>query len=405
MTMHKEDLWVELTVTNPGAVHHTGLTRKGFGRDGGTIGSHGADWILLDAAQAVAAVHCEVVMVDGAFCLIDRSGLTRMNRSESGMGLRRIALLRDGDTLSIGDLHIAVRIMDRAICGSDADAVEGHVLQGVFADSHPGGDPADARDAEDWSSVGSASRGFFENVESSRLPVSPAYPSPVSTWDQPFMASHCVVNVDEAPCGPAMSECMDARGALEALHPTVFKDVDGITADQSLALIGEAGACVRQAVSGLGSLYAPDEPGQRGVIRRSTLCAIEDNPLRLGLDSDTTLRALFSADRSPVFLPAPAAIEEGFAEARRHNLAVAEAIAESLDQVLSSLSPDSLMKRFVRYGSDESHGVGTDAWCWQMYGHYHAELTSPRQNGFARLFWELFDQAYDRTMREREAGS
>jgi len=34
-----------------------------------------------------------------------------------------------------------------------------------------------------------------------------------------------------------------------------------------------------------------------------------------------------------------------------------------------------------------------------MYGHYFDELMSSRQQGFDRMFWEVFDQAYDRAMR------
>jgi type VI secretion system protein ImpI len=35
-----------------------------------------------------------------------------------------------------------------------------------------------------------------------------------------------------------------------------------------------------------------------------------------------------------------------------------------------------------------------------MYENYYQELTSSRQQGFRKLFWEVFEQAYDKKLRE-----
>ena len=40
-----------------------------------------------------------------------------------------------------------------------------------------------------------------------------------------------------------------------------------------------------------------------------------------------------------------------------------------------------------------------DDWAWGMYTHYYDELASARQRGFEKLFWEVFEQAYDRALR------
>ena len=35
-----------------------------------------------------------------------------------------------------------------------------------------------------------------------------------------------------------------------------------------------------------------------------------------------------------------------------------------------------------------------------MYQHYYRELSSSRQQGFERLFQEVFEQAYDQQLRQ-----
>ncbi len=37
-----------------------------------------------------------------------------------------------------------------------------------------------------------------------------------------------------------------------------------------------------------------------------------------------------------------------------------------------------------------------------MYRSYYRELTSNRQRGFEKLFWEIFEQSDDRKIREKQ---
>lgn len=47
---------------------------------GGVIGSSpNAQWRLVDAQGSVKPMHCEVMMVDGAYCLKDSCGSTYVN--------------------------------------------------------------------------------------------------------------------------------------------------------------------------------------------------------------------------------------------------------------------------------------------------------------------------------------
>jgi type VI secretion system protein ImpI len=78
----------------------------------------------------------------------------------------------------------------------------------------------------------------------------------------------------------------------------------------------------------------------------------------------------------------------------------------ALGQIVQAFSPETLMKRFERYRrSYEIPEQNQNAWAWEMYQSYYRELTSDRQQGFEKLFWEVFDQAYDRLLREKQMES
>jgi type VI secretion system protein ImpI len=62
------------------------------------------------------------------------------------------------------------------------------------------------------------------------------------------------------------------------------------------------------------------------------------------------------------------------------------------------------MRRFAAYRRPgQTYPKSTDAWAWKMYRSYYKELVSNRQRGFEKLFWEVFDQAYDKALRKKQA--
>jgi type VI secretion system protein ImpI len=165
-------------------------------------------------------------------------------------------------------------------------------------------------------------------------------------------------------------------------------------------LLREAGQALHAAISGLTALYHVDTGhDERLSLAGRTLQPIEDNPLRLGLSYDETIRALFSHERSVVHLSPKAAIEESLTQTRRHQAAMVQAIGTSLKALLNPFSPEILLQRFRRYRPDHAEQPDNNDWAWQMYQHYYTELASSRQQGFEKLFWEVFEQAYDRALR------
>nr|WP_157490651.1 type VI secretion system-associated FHA domain protein TagH [Enterovibrio coralii] len=168
------------------------------------------------------------------------------------------------------------------------------------------------------------------------------------------------------------------------------------------AMSEEMGASLQAAVKGLLALHQQVEESRFGMMNKN-LQPIEDNPLRLGLPYEETVETLFDRHRSAVHLSAPSAIGESLTNVRHHNEAVQSATVEALGQILRAFSPEVLMRRFSAYRRPgEVSPESADAWAWKMYQSYYTELTSDRQRGFEKLFWEIFDQAYDRKLREKQ---
>lgn len=157
----------------------------------------------------------------------------------------------------------------------------------------------------------------------------------------------------------------------------------------------EAGKTLRATVEGLLAL----QRSQHG-LRDKHLRPLEDNPLRLNMDYDTTLNLLFADQKSPVHLSAPAAVAESLHNLRLHHQANQKAIAQALNTMLDAFSPERLLTRFTHYLRSNERQERDAAWAWEMYRNYYQELSSSRQQGFAKLFGEVYEQAYDQALRQ-----
>ena len=160
----------------------------------------------------------------------------------------------------------------------------------------------------------------------------------------------------------------------------------------------------------LGSLLRPKELTEERVKRDDAkavdimkdedLHAIEDNPLRLAQSPEEAMQDLFLV-RSPVHLSASSAVGESLKMLGHHQDACEKAIEAALEAVLRALAPVALARRFMKYKGHTPRTGDLDAWHWGMYQHYYSELSSDRQGGLSRMFWEVFRQVYDREMRAR----
>ncbi|WCP68026.1 type VI secretion system-associated FHA domain protein TagH [Vibrio tubiashii] len=164
----------------------------------------------------------------------------------------------------------------------------------------------------------------------------------------------------------------------------------------------EMGESLQACIQGILDLHQQVSKGRFGTLNRN-LQPIEDNPLRLGLSYEETIKTLYDSEKSAVHLSAPAAIEESLKNVQAHNEAMQHATGEALTQILGAFSPQVLLRRFQNYKrSHQDISQNSDEWAWNMYCNYYQELTSHRQQGFEKLFWEIFEQAYDKKIREKQ---
>jgi type VI secretion system protein ImpI len=468
----------------------SGLTpQKRFDSSGGTIGSgRHNDWLLLDAKGEIRSIHCEVLMIDGAFCLKDTSGETYVNGAFMPMGRGRLAKLQHKDEIQIGPYQLRLSLMNKSEEQIEAtqldkmfDSVGDDLISGDFdgddaeveRDANQNADPLMALDAlmkddagqrsfiDDEVEIQDEASDFGVNSSSTWKKMKSSFSTPESDGEGQMTSSMSLKRIlgfgvskpqqdttakpeDDFGIEPInktvsidthnQSEGFDMDdNVLDLLEEEVAKSMestptntatpktrnnhlltgpmlnglgvdflDHYDAGQMHALSQELGESLQACIKGILDLHQQVSEGRFGVMTRH-LQPIEDNPLRLGLDYKETLRTMYDSNKSMVHLSAPVAIEESLKHIRDHNDAVQQATSEALTQILAAFSPHVLMRRFNNYkrstdGSSESN----EAWAWKMYCSYYQELTSNRQKGFEKLFWEIFEQAYDKKIREKQ---
>ncbi len=122
---------LSLLIDNPAHLLHGYLPSHRFGPQGASIGSGAADWRLQDRQNSVRANHCEIRVVEGRFCVIDRSGSTYANGHDLPLERDGAVCLNDGDLLQIGAFQVAVRFGEYAPDQHSLDELLGACPQGM----------------------------------------------------------------------------------------------------------------------------------------------------------------------------------------------------------------------------------------------------------------------------------
>ena len=422
---------LKLTVTNPTTTRGGASIEHRFGPRGGSIGTAANDtWRLSAQRTGAVAGHAEIRFLDGGFCLIDRSGRTYINSASQPVGRGRRARLNHGDTVSIGRFRIRAELAaanpeatpDELPVADDhslVDVTEGELhrarARGIVATEPlevlapaageaisddpmslwPAGDPENT--AEEDTLMASepswfaAAAGVTDEYRENRdvavgLPVQQGERNRMS--EPRTTAAHREASPDQSRNHISGAPLM--RGMETEL---AFEDSDDMR-----VFLEEAGQTLKATVEGLLALHQGEDSRHQAL--RTRLQPIEDNPLRLGDGYAQTVQTLFASERSPVHLSAPAAVRESLQSLNHHQLATRAAIREALEAILHAFSPEALLRRFHGYRRGLQQHEDEGRWAWDMYQHYYRELKSSRQQGFERLFQEVFDQAYDQHLRQ-----
>lgn len=403
---------LSLVVLNSEQLDGNQQVQYGFGEMGGTLGaSEQDDWQLRDRLGAVMPAHARIELQDGRFCLCDLSGQTYINGATSPIGRARKVHLEQGDELVVGPFRL------RAYLGAITPEQS---LQQVL-----GNRPTEQLDewlASDDVVVGEVDPHAhalaldpllaLQHERSALTPlVDPRRQAEfVSQPDMehpslsPFSAIENTMNQEFLDM-PAIENHPDYRPSLDGMdHVALTPLMRGLgqplqlqDTQQAHDMLEEMGKTVRAMVEGLLQLQS-----DQAALADKHLRPIEDNPLRLGLGYDETLAVLFAEQKSPVHLAAPAAVAESLRNVRIHHVANQQAIGAALDSILQAFSPDALVGRFEHYRRTGTPGAADEGWAWNMYQHYYRELTSARQQGFDKLFHQVYAQAYDQAVRQQQ---
>lgn len=402
---------LSLVVLNSEQLDGSQQVQYRFDEMGGTLGaSEQDDWQLKDRLGAVMSAHARVELNDGRFCLCDLSGQTYINGATSPIGRSRKVHLEQGDELIVGPFRM------RAYLGAISPEQS---LQQVL-----GNRPSEQLD--EW--LTSDEHGARTMADPLTLAVDPllalqqerAAPSPLADarLQAPLRSQPDMDAVSLAPFSAVENTMNQEFLDMPTIenHPDYHPSLDGVDhvaltplmrglgqslhlqdTQQAHDMLEEMGKTVRAMVEGLLQLQT-----DQAALADRHLRPIEDNPLRLGLDYDETLAVMFAEQKSPVHLTAPAAVAESLRNVRIHHVANQQAIGAALESILQAFSPEALLGRFEHYRRTGTPGVADEGWAWNMYQHYYRELTSARQQGFDKLFHQVYAQAYDQAVRQQQ---
>lgn len=397
---------LSLLVLNSEQLECNSQVQHQFGPEGGTFGSSDHnDWQLNDRLGAVMPEHARIEIADGQYCLCDVSGQTFINGSTSPMGSGRKVILETGDELNIGPFRIRVFIgevtvepqLSQLLGGNESKDINSRLNEDVATlslQTHPHehtqeqaiSDPLRVLQQERSSVAGMLNGHTPDEI----LPQLNVGASSRDTLDQAFIELPGVTEFNTV-----YHHNVDA--SLSSLMQGLGQTLPQNNSLQTQEMLHELGKTVRVMVEGLLTLQL-----EQAALADKLLRPIEDNPLRLGLDYDDTLALLFAEAKSPVHLSAPSAVAEVLRNIRIHNDANQQAISIALESLLQAFSPEVLLRRFNQYRRSADVAHDENSWAWEMYQFYFRELNSSRQQGFHKLFQQVYAQAYDRAVREQQ---
>ncbi|AIQ99829.1 type VI secretion protein [Pluralibacter gergoviae] len=397
---------LSLLVINSEHLEGNSQVQHQFGPEGGTFGSSDScDWPLNDRLNTVMPEHARIEVIDDKFCLCDISGQTFINGSTSPMGPGRKVILEDSDELNIGPFRIRVFIgevktepqLTQLLGKHESKSIDGWLKEDIptFSSQTSASEQTEAQAISDPLRVLQQERNSVASMLNTPAPADMLPQLNVGvgsrdTLDQDFIELPGAQNFN-----PSFNP--SAEASLSSLMQGLGQTLPQKNPLQTQEMLHELGKTVRVMVEGLLTLQA-----EQAALADKLLRPIEDNPLRLGLDYDSTLALLFAEAKSPVHLSAPSAVQEVLRNVRIHNDANQRAISTALESLLQALSPEVLLARFNQYRRGACAMHEENSWAWEMYQHYFRELNSSRQQGFHKLFQQVYAQAYDRAVREQQ---
>ncbi|KNC89670.1 type VI secretion system-associated FHA domain protein TagH [Trabulsiella odontotermitis] len=403
-----------------------------FGPAGGSVGSNEQNvWRIQDTLRKIAGTHFVILWQDDAFCLRTQGAPVSVNQTPLNPNIGIVRLLQ-GDEITLGELTLKtlisvnggeiqdpLQVTPESLVTHYSNPLESLLEQDPKHDQVKITAPSlEQTVANSWSqdplrvlqnktlTEPGIDPVTTENSAESILQRSPDGKSgetfsltddPANrVVDQEFLELPQITSYLNKQKATVKQEDMSDRFvAMTPLMRGLNAPLSMYDSQQANDFLEEAGRTLQMTIRGLLALQSHQD-----TLSDKHLRPLEDNPLRLNMDYDTTLNVLFAEGKSPVHLSAPEAVAESLDNMRLHYQANQQAISEALSVMLEAFAPGRLMSRFAQYRRVAERSEMDPAWAWTMYCNYYEELASSRQQGFGKLFNEVYEQAYDRALRK-----
>lgn len=414
---------LQLKIRNTEALQSGNTRDHVFERLGGTLGSNqNAEWQIQDLYKSVSAVHAQIEYNDSEYFIKPLGDKLFINRSEISLNSKSVKL-QHGDEIRVGNLVILVRIADslefllddpldkspeqiismREISVNDMLKTDNPNEASYHFDDDLSASQAneviDPLKAIEKDSQDELTR-FYNSIPNNQQQVSTRTSSLIdynANAEQGNVLDNSFIDV------PRFESKLydDNTFSMEKINLSLVPFLRGLgigldisNTDEANLLLEELGETLKATVEGLLKLNH-----SKAVLKNKNLRPIEDNPLRLNQNYADTMDLLFSEQPCTVYLSAPAAVKESLENVAIHNQASEVATKFALSAMLDAFSPEQLTNRFEIYRNSRRVKEHDGTWFWNMYCSYYKELSSNRQQGFEKLFWEHYEQEYDRQLR------
>lgn len=404
---------------------------------GGVIGrSSQSDWVIPDQTRHMSGRHAVISYEAGHFCITDISTNGVYLNGGDVLAKNQPIPLSHGDQLLMGQIQFRV-----SVAQNDAAYDATSASQGAFKLSPQGSDQNPMKKLDQWaaqktpqpqqpsspmpdnvesqhepfippamiptpgsakapSNSGQLPENWWEesaapdqddNVDASLLPGKSSIP-PLPDWDEDNAMAHTVVAPTPSAHSPA-SSALAFKAFAEGLGVSV-PDIEQAGGD---AFLRRAGLLLRLCLRGMVSASQARASLKNEFRLDMTLVNVDgNNPIKFSATGDQAIKHLLSGDHGS-FLPMDRAIEECFADVQEHQLAVMAGMQHAFAELMKTLSPPALEKRF-----DRSQGKGLslgskNARYWEAYRELHQDLMA-EDDIFASLFSQPFAQGYDNQM-------
>ncbi|MBS0379798.1 MAG: type VI secretion system-associated FHA domain protein TagH [Proteobacteria bacterium] len=410
-----------------------------FSVEGGTIGrSADNDWVLPDPSRYVSAHHARVQFREGHFYLQDVStNGVYVNDEQEPLAKRGSSgyRLTNGDMLRMGEYHIVAAVDERPAAEEEplaAVPTSIQVLKPVKRTDRDIGAPINLEDlllpSDDPDPVlpvnayGQAvNSGSVRALARTLDPLPPLRGTPAADPDPAAPAAAPPPAAPESLTPESISQRMarlaeavareprsaialeDMRSGLEAFCRGAGISADGLPADAQSRLLHLAGRLYREAFVGFRELErtraetrnryrietpAPDRDDPRPSLAQAS---VEDLMVALFLKHEG--RALDSVQW----------LRETVAEAKLHELAMAQAMRSAFVEFLDRLDPAELEARFERAARRGKARTADKAQYWELFTTFYRNLIEMPADHLPHTYVEAFSAAYREAQKKPQS--